>query len=559
MGPDWWMASDGRWYPPEFHPSKTSTPAAEPAAVPQEATSADGWRVGPVDEPDRYTLHERHSRGKEGDLWRAGLTIDDVEIPIALKVTHPEDVDDLDAAKARWQRQAELLRSLEHPALVKVRDLFFGPAPHRPGSSDPGTTVLCMAMNWVDGQRLDDWVKANPARTLDDVLPLLEVIASALDYLHTGVGGRAVLHRNLKPGNILVEGTDVRLVGFGTARLLKLDAQMTIVGTPAWMPPEVLNGDPYDQAADLWSLGAIAYYLITGSPPPLLSIEKARDGLAASPLLAGHPGLLDVIVALLDPTPGQRPASAGTALTEARAAMAAPPAPPAPPPAEPVPALPPAPEPPAPIALDKPADLAPPVDLGPVPAPLDTPTAVPLEPPLPPAPPLDAPTPDPWGGSAPAAEAYPPAPEPLPAPPAEPTAPVDIILAADPVPLGDPTPTGQAVPGDMGPGDVGPGEPVWDEATQSWRDPVSGAVWDPTSQTWLTTEAPAPTPQPVPLEPVTDAPYGASPPAAVPGGYGDAPLPPPAPADSANRAPLLIGLAVGLGVVVLLIIVLLVL
>ncbi len=264
--------------------------------------------VGPVDDADRYKLLVRVSKGNDGDIWKAALPIDDVDIPVAVKISWGVE-GDLGEHREKWLKQAEILRSLEHPALMKVREVFEAAEPHAPGQGG-APKVICMAMNWVDGIPLDQWVKEHPDRPLDDLVRVLGPVASGLEYLHTGIAGRPVLHRNVKPANILVssDGT-VRLVGFGTARLMKLDAQMTIVGTPAWMPPEILNGQQYDSAADRWGFGAVTFFLITGSPPPLLNVAKARTMLSEAPLVAGNEALIDHLVALLEIEPGSRPTS----------------------------------------------------------------------------------------------------------------------------------------------------------------------------------------------------------------------------------------------------------
>jgi serine/threonine protein kinase len=248
------------------------------------------------------------SKGNDGDLWKAALPIDDVEIPVAVKISWGVE-GDLEEHREKWLKQAEILRSLEHPALMKVREVFEGAEPHPPGAAG-APKVICMVMNWVEGTPLDQWVKEHPDRTLDDVVRVLGPVASGLEYLHTGIAGRPVLHRNVKPANILVSGDgSVRLVGFGTARLMKLDAQMTIVGTPAWMPPEILNGQQYDSAADRWGFGAVTFYLITGSAPPLLNVAKARTMLSEAPLTAGNESLIDHLIALLQIEPESRPPS----------------------------------------------------------------------------------------------------------------------------------------------------------------------------------------------------------------------------------------------------------
>ncbi len=379
---------------PESNSPESNSP--EPPADPADPIEDVRLRMGPSDSPDRYELVEHRSTGADGELWSANLLIDDVAIPVAIKVNSPESEEDLDDARQRWLRQAEILRSLEHPALVKVREVFESTAAHAPGEPGEGSTI-CLVMNWVDGKPLNTWCKANPNRTLADCVRLLGPVATALDYLHTGIGGRPVLHRDLKPGNILVSNDgQVRLVGFGTARLMKMDSAMTIVGTPAWMPPEVLNGEPYDSAADRWGLGAVAFYLFTSTPPPLLNIDRAREELAATSLVGGKPLVIDHLLALLDGDPTTRPSSCTTWLRGLDDLIVAPPTPSM--------------SPPAPPALD-PNGSAP------------SPLAPPMAPPPPPVVPPPPPSPSPSGAADQGWQVPPPAGAPPPAPPPAPPAP----------------------------------------------------------------------------------------------------------------------------------------
>ncbi len=101
---------------------------------------------------------------------------------------------------ARWSEQVELLRSLQVPGVVRVRDGFLGPLPHAPDEAGEGTT-LYLVMNWVEGEALDEWVRRRPERDPFDALKLLLGVAAALDLMHSGgaTGGIPVVHRDVKP------------------------------------------------------------------------------------------------------------------------------------------------------------------------------------------------------------------------------------------------------------------------------------------------------------------------------------------------------------------------
>ena len=197
--------------------------------------------VGPVGEPDRYELSELKSSGGEGQLWRGVLDVDGAAITVAVKVIHPSKNSDLEEWRVRWQRQAELLRSLDHPGLVKVRDVFEGPVPHEAGDADASTNTLYLVMNWVEGPTLEEWVSRNPNRDVLESARVLGKLASAVDYLHSGaVTGNPVLHRDIKPANVIVTAAGAVLVDFGFTRVIG-GQPLTIAGTPAYIAPETVT------------------------------------------------------------------------------------------------------------------------------------------------------------------------------------------------------------------------------------------------------------------------------------------------------------------------------
>lgn len=142
-----------------------------------EADDRSGWgpvaqvqgRVGPFDEPDRYALTELRSRGGEGELWLGTVDVADQQLPVAVKVVRPPAGTSLDEVSARLRAQAELLRSLDHPNLVKVREAFEGPEIHPEGAPDASTRAVYLVMNYVQGEDLAAWVARNPQR---DVLEI---------------------------------------------------------------------------------------------------------------------------------------------------------------------------------------------------------------------------------------------------------------------------------------------------------------------------------------------------------------------------------------------------
>ena len=195
-------------------------------------TSASPARLyaGPSSSPDRYTLEEVVSQGMEGRLWRASLAVDGHRFQVAVKEIHQRNVSSLPEWLQRWERQAELLRSLDHPGLIRVREVFQGAPAHSRGVASDGERSLFLVMNWANGLRLDEWIVG---RDRDERLAVLGHVAAAVDHLHSGqdTSGVAVLHRDIKPQNIVIDDNGrPRLVDFGFARLAD-GTDYTVVGS----------------------------------------------------------------------------------------------------------------------------------------------------------------------------------------------------------------------------------------------------------------------------------------------------------------------------------------
>ncbi len=289
-------------------PPDRATPAKDDADFDSAARSASLF-VGPADDPDRYRLLHVISRGGEGELWKGHLSIDGVPIAVAVKVIHPSNAVNMAEWRRRWQRQAELLRSLDHPGLVRVRDCFEGPVPHTEGSADRSSRSLLLIMNWVDGMTLEQWVASEPHRSLLTVLGVIDSIGSALDYLHGGIAGRPIVHRDIKPANVIIDGGAACLVDFGFARILSGEP-MTLVGTPSYLAPEVIANGLYSEASDRYSFGGTAFFAITGQRPIRDDWDNMRRTLAAVPEIGANADLIEAILMMLVPDPLQRPRNA---------------------------------------------------------------------------------------------------------------------------------------------------------------------------------------------------------------------------------------------------------
>jgi hypothetical protein len=280
--------------------------------------SDTNW-VGPGDDPDRYEVTELRSRGGEGELWQGSITVEGQPLPVAIKVLRPPEGMSPEDLATRVRGQAEVLRSLEHPNLVKVREVFEGPYGHPAGAADLSTKALYLVMNWAPGENLEAWVARNPERDVLQCARIVTRLAAAVHELHSGrtTGGVPVVHRDVKPANVVVDGDQVRLVDFGLARFAS-GAGSTIAGTPPYLAPEVLAGAVPDEAADRFSLGATCYFIFTGQPPDLNQPAAMRAALGAVPGVADTDGFTDHVMAMVERDPARRPSN----LTEWAQALA---------------------------------------------------------------------------------------------------------------------------------------------------------------------------------------------------------------------------------------------
>ncbi|MFI6822768.1 serine/threonine-protein kinase [Micromonospora sp. NPDC050187] len=293
--------------------------------------------VGPPDAPDRYELIERRAAGGEGEVWRAREHHGDVAFPYAVKILRMPAEDQTDRGLEGLRLQAALATQLEHPALVKVKEVFVGPSPHPAGAATTDTAPrLYFVMKWIEGRSLQEMLESGGVRGLD-VLGPLEPIAEAVDYLHSGqdTDGIPVLHRDIKPANVLVSGSGrAYLVDFGLVRLRSTSGTARVYGTAPFMAPESLARGEYTPATDRYALGATVYHAVTGEMPVPGDIDGMTRQLTAS-LGAGRDRVVRGILSMVAVTAERRPAAAAAWV---RALRTAPPetsvggVPPAPPP-----------------------------------------------------------------------------------------------------------------------------------------------------------------------------------------------------------------------------------
>lgn len=174
---------------------------------------------------------------------------------VALKVLPQHFAKDPEFVE-RFKREARVIAKLQHPHILPVHDF---------GESD-GYTY--MAMRFIRGGELSDWIEQNQPLSLPQIRRIISQIGDALDYAH----GQGVMHRDVKPSNVLIdERGNCLLTDFGLARMVETSVKLTrtggILGTPAYMSPEQGMGQGIDHRSDIYALGVILYEMITGRPP----------------------------------------------------------------------------------------------------------------------------------------------------------------------------------------------------------------------------------------------------------------------------------------------------
>ena len=240
----------------------------------------------------RYRMVTRIGRGGMGDVWRADdLTL---QMPVAVKVIHAARPD----ARARLLNEVRLARQITHGSVCRVFDV---------GEADGGLVFYTMEL--VDGEDLASLLRRVGRLRSDKVIDIARQLCAGLIAAHA----RGVLHRDLKPGNMLIDDRgQVRITDFGIA-ITRGDADLhMLTGTPGYMAPEQrTHGATLSERTDLYALGVVLYELLTGRHPfPRPSDSAVRPPLPSEITGGVEPRLEQLIMQLLASDPGERPASA---------------------------------------------------------------------------------------------------------------------------------------------------------------------------------------------------------------------------------------------------------
>jgi tRNA A-37 threonylcarbamoyl transferase component Bud32 len=257
----------------------------------------------------QYTLEEKLGEGGMGVVYRARHAM--LRRPTAIKLLKPERMGE--AGLRRFEREVQLTAGLSHPNTVTVFDY---------GRTPDG--VFYYAMEYLEGLGLDQLVAADGPQTPGRAVHIIRQVLEALAEAH-GVG---LVHRDVKPGNIILceRGglSDVaKVVDFGLVKDLEAEGDAThdaaLVGTPLYLAPEAIRSPVADARSDLYSLGAVAYFLLTGQHvfEGRTIIEICGHHLHTPPTPPSErlgrplPAALEAwVLSCLEKDPARRPASA---------------------------------------------------------------------------------------------------------------------------------------------------------------------------------------------------------------------------------------------------------
>lgn len=252
----------------------------------------------------KYELYEKIGEGGFGEVYRAEDTT--LGRIVALKILRAGLLQDSDAVK-RFRREARAAADLFHPHIATILDI------------DQADGRLFLAMRYVDGLSLDQVIQARGALPWDEAATYIEQLCAALDFAHQ----RGLIHRDIKPANIMIGAEGAVLTDFGiakasTASTMTITAMGGVMGTPAYIPPEIWHGQKASEGTDIYALACVIYELVTGKilfegdTAPAVMMQHVmyppkleRDRFDKVPAM-----LFDILTVCLSKVPAERPTSA---------------------------------------------------------------------------------------------------------------------------------------------------------------------------------------------------------------------------------------------------------
>ena len=269
----------------------------------------------------RYRIERELGRGGMATVYLA----EDLKHhrQVAVKVLHP----DLAAALGpeRFLREVEIAARLQHPHILTLIDS--GEVHEGHPDQSAGRSLLYYVMPFVDGPSLRTRIASERELPIGDVLHILRDVAEALAEAHA----RGVVHRDIKPDNVLLRGHHAVVTDFGIAKAVgeatghhQLTSVGVTLGTPAYMAPEQAAGDPAaDHRVDIYALGVMAYEMLTGAPPftgrtpqSVLAAHMTQPPVPVTSHRAVPAPIAEVIMRCLEKDPTDRWQSADALLTQ---------------------------------------------------------------------------------------------------------------------------------------------------------------------------------------------------------------------------------------------------
>ena len=272
----------------------------------------------------RYRLTAPLGEGGMSTLWRA--VDQQLDREVAVKILRPQYSADPGFA-ARFRQEARAAASLSHPSIVSVYDY----------GTDPDGETQYIVMELVEGRDLAAILHERGRLSTDDAVQVAIAVASALEAAHR----RGIVHRDVKPGNILItDDGDVKVTDFGIARAVS-EASMTVTGTTLgsvhYFSPEQARGDEVTGRSDVYALGIVLYEMLTGRRPfegdsaAGVALKRLTEH-PPRPMIAGQPlavGLEAILRRALEREPEDRFPDAGSFAEALRTWRAHPDTPPA--------------------------------------------------------------------------------------------------------------------------------------------------------------------------------------------------------------------------------------
>jgi len=224
---------------------------------------------------NNYTIERSLGEGGMGNVYLARHNR--IDRLVAIKVLH-QNLFTNEIIRNRFKNEANALIKLEHPNIVRIYDYV------------EQDNFACLVMEYIEGYTLDDYIaKVSGPLVTSKALHIISKVLDAVQYAHDN----NIYHRDIKPGNIMVsrDGMTVRIMDFGIAKFMdkenfKNTHANTQLGTPFYMAPEQVKGQPYTRLSDIYSLGVTLFEMVTGKCPyqAITNLFELQNKIVNEPL-----------------------------------------------------------------------------------------------------------------------------------------------------------------------------------------------------------------------------------------------------------------------------------